>query len=95
MLSKRPTLQHSSVGLRALLVEELGSETGYFDTFRKAGFGGDSNDRARIARLAELFPEKFDTMNPGLGSMRVLLVGAPVGGARPVAPRAKGVARPR
>ena len=45
----------------------------YLQAFADAKLGIDPNDRARIARLADLFPEKFTRVNRGLGSELIQL----------------------
>ena len=87
-LSREPGLEHSNRGLRAKISAQLpGGEREYLAIMQKAQLGDDPSDRARIARLAEAYPETFDTVNAGLGSMRVLLLGAPLDRAQTPAQR--------
>jgi hypothetical protein len=63
--------------MRQLIIEELGGdEEAYKAAFKKAGLGEKHNERARIARLAELYPKTFSRENRGLGSEAISLVSA-------------------
>ena len=50
-----------------------GNSEVYLQAFADAKLGIDPNDRARIARLADLFPEKFTRQNRGMGSELIQL----------------------
>ena len=71
-----PLREHTNRGLRALIIAQLGDggEERYFDAFRRAGLGAMPDGRARVARLADLFPQRFERENRGLGSEIVRLV---------------------
>ncbi len=47
---------------------------GYTQAFRNAGLGEKFNDRARVARVADLWPQRFERVNQGLGSERIALI---------------------
>ena len=60
--------------MRNKIVEQMGGNSEvYLQAFADAKLGIDPNDRARIARLADLFPEKFTRQNRGLGSELIQL----------------------
>ena len=73
--------QHLNRGVRAKIIRDLTVNTpegvqlvgldAYQHIMEKAGFGRKPDERARIARVAEYYPEIFERVNPGLGSERI------------------------
>ena len=75
--------QHLNRGVRGKIIENLKVDVGgqeltglpaYLHVMKEAGLGVKTDDRARIARVAESFPELFERVNPGLGSERIQLI---------------------
>ena len=87
---QKPLREHTNRGLRALIIAEMGEggEERYFDGFRRAGLGSLPDDRARVARVADLFPRRFSRDNRGLGSE--IIVQVDDDGAREAAPNPGG-----
>ena len=77
VLGQRENSKHPNKGMRQLIIAELGGdEEAYKAAFKAAGLGEKYDDRARIARLAELYPKTFTRENRGLGSEAISLVSA-------------------
>ena len=77
VLGQRENSKHPNKGMRQLIIAEIGGdEEAYKAAFRAAGLGEKYNERARIARLAELYPKTFTRENRGLGSEAISLVSA-------------------
>ena len=73
--AQEPLKEHPNRGIRAKIIEQLGGDEGkYFEAFRKAGLGSLPDDRARPARLADLFKTRFGRDNKGLGSEIITLL---------------------
>ena len=73
--AQEPLKEHPNRGIRAKIIEQLGGdEAKYFEAFRKAGLGSLPDDRARPARLADLFKTRFGRDNKGLGSEIITLL---------------------
>ena len=59
VLEKEDYKEHTNRGLRNKIVEQMGGNADtYLQAFSDAKLGIDLNDRARIARLADLFQQK-------------------------------------
>ena len=77
VLGQRENSKHPNKGMRQLIIRELNDdEEAYKAAFKAAGLGDRYDDRARIARLAELYPKTFSRENRGLGSEAISLVSA-------------------
>ena len=73
--AQEPLKEHPNRGIRGKIIEQLGGdEAKYFEAFRKAGLGSLPDDRARPARLADLFKTRFGRDNKGLGSEIISLL---------------------
>ena len=73
--AQEPLKEHTNRGIRGKIIEQLGGdEAKYFEAFRKAGLGSLPDDRARPARLADLFKTRFGRDNKGLGSEIITLL---------------------
>ena len=79
VLAQEPDQQHLNRGLRAKAILKMpGSsqkekEKAWEAGFQGAGLGKMPNERARIARLQEIFPEKFEKVNAGNAGERIML----------------------
>jgi len=77
VLGQAENNKHTNKGMRQLIIKEMGGdEDAYKAAFRAAGLGDRFDDRARIARLAELYPKTFVRENRGLGSEAISLFSA-------------------
>ena len=75
--------QHLNRGVRKKIIEDFRVDVGdgqqleglpaYLHVMKQARLGDRTDDRARIARVAEAFPDIFERVNPGLGSERIQL----------------------
>ena len=79
-LAALPSQQHANKGMRKELVKLMeGGAEAYEGAFREARMGKTFprayTERARIARVAELFPQDFERISRGLGSERVSVAG--------------------
>ena len=63
------------------------AEERYTAAFKKAGLGELPNDRERVARIADLWPQRFDRENKGAGNEIIVLQEGD--GVREPAPKAK------
>ena len=73
--AQEPLKEHPNRGIRGKIIEQLGGDEGkYFEGFRRAGLGAMPDDRARPARLADLFKTRFGRDNKGLGSEIITLL---------------------
>ena len=74
---EKPLKEHPNRGLRAKIIQEMGgddrAEERYTAAFKKAGLGELPNDRARVARVADLWPQRFDRENKGAGNEIIVL----------------------
>ena len=67
--------QHLNRGLRTKAIPKMkGGEKAWDDAFAAAGLGTMPNERARIARIQELFPEKFEKVNAGTAGEKIMMV---------------------
>ena len=66
--AQEPLKEHPNRGIRGKIIEQLGGdEARYFEAFRKAALGSLPDDRARPARLADLFKTLSAETTKGLG----------------------------
>ena len=79
VLSQERDQQHLNRGLRAKAILKMKGATqaekerAWEAGFHGAGLGKMPNERARIARLQEIFPEKFEKVNAGNAGERIML----------------------
>ena len=74
--------QHLNRGVRAKIIQDFKVDVGdmqlegldaYLHVMDKARLGVRTDDRARITKVAQAYPEIFERVNPGLGSERIQL----------------------
>ena len=67
--------QHLNRGLRAKAILKMkGKQDEWEKAFAAAGLGTEPNERARIARIQELFPEKFEKVNAGTAGEKIMMI---------------------
>ena len=75
VLSGEIDQQHLNRGLRAKAIPKMkGKQEEWDKAFAAAGLGTEPNERARIARIQELFPDKFEKVNAGTAGEKIMMV---------------------